>query len=87
VEEYLKALLQERGAIVPRTHELNDLLNLLLPYDATPALLTRGLKSLTRYAVDHRYPDMRASTRQMYAALRQAERVRVEGRARLGLPP
>jgi HEPN domain-containing protein len=72
---------------VPRTHDLEDLLDLLLPHDATLAPLRRGLHSLTRYAVEVRYPGLRATTRRMRAALRQAERVRRELRIRLGLPP
>ncbi len=86
-EKYLKALLQELGLVVPRTHILNDLLDLLLPHDATLAPLRRGLRSLTRYAVEYRYPGVRATTRRMQAALRHAERVRRELRVRLGLPP
>ena len=86
-EKYLKALLQETGLAVPRTHELEDLLDLLLPQDATLAPLRRSLRSLTPYAVNFRYPGVRATTRRMQAALRQAERVRTELRARLGLPP
>jgi HEPN domain-containing protein len=85
-EKYLKALLQERGAIVPRTHDLQDLLDLLLPADTTLGLLRRGLASLTRYAVEYRYPGLRARTREMRSALRIAERVRIELRTRLGLP-
>lgn len=84
-EKYLKALLQEAGAVVPKTHDLDDLLDLLLPHDATPASFRRLLHSLTRYAVDYRYPGIRATTRQMRAALRHAERVRREARFRLGL--
>ncbi len=86
-EKYLKALLQETGLVVPRTHDLPDLLDLLLPHEATLAPLRRALRSLTRYAVQPRYPGVRATTRRMQAALRQAERVRRELRARLGLPP
>ena len=85
VEKYLKALLQELGLAVPRTHNLNDLLNLLTPHDATLKPLSRGLKGLTRCAVDYRYPGPRASTRQMNSALRIAGRVRDELRKRLGL--
>jgi HEPN domain-containing protein len=84
-EKYLKAMLQELGLAVPRTHNLNDLLNLLLPHDATLSTLRRSLQALTRYAVDFRYPEAKATTRTMNAALRQAERVRTELRARLGL--
>jgi HEPN domain-containing protein len=86
-EKFLKALLQELGAVVPRTHELNDLLDLLLPHDATLVPLRRGLKGLTRYAVEFRYPGKRATTQRMQAALRLAERVGRELRLRLGLPP
>ena len=85
-EKYLKALLQELGLAIPKTHNLNDLLDLLLPHDVTLAPLRRGLKSLIRYAVEYRYPGERATTRQMQSALRVAERVRMEIRTRLGLP-
>ena len=86
-EKYLKALLQELGVAVPKTHDLEDLLDLLLPHDATLAPLRRSAQSLTKYAVEYRYPGLRASTRQMLSALRVAERVRTEIRTRLGLPP
>lgn len=85
-EKYLKALLQESGAVVPKTHNLKDVLNLLMPHDATLVSLRRILQSLTQYAVDYRYPGMRATTRRMAAALRHAERVRSGARTRLGLP-
>ena len=85
-EKYLKALLQESGAHVPKTHDLGDLLNLLLAHDGTLAPLLRGLRSLSRYAVEYRYPGLRATKRQMETALRRAERVRREIRQRLGLP-
>ena len=85
-EKYLKALLHELGVPTPKTHILNDLLNLVLPHDPTLAPLRRGLKALTVFAVEFRYPGVRATTRRMQAALRHAERVRAEVRARLGLP-
>jgi HEPN domain-containing protein len=85
-EKFLKSFLQELGAPVPRTHNLKALLDLLLPHDATLAGLRRILLSLSKYAVDFRYPGKRATTRQMQAALRHAERVRTELRGRLGLP-
>jgi HEPN domain-containing protein len=77
--------LQEKGAAVPKTHNLKDLLNLLLPYDATLTTLGRGLITLTRYAVEYRYPGVRATTKRMRVALSRAERIRSEMRARLGL--
>jgi len=86
-EKYLKALLQELGAAVPRTHDLEALIDLLLAHDPGLAPLRRSVASLTKYAVEYRYPSMRATTRQMKSALRVAERARTDARARLGLPP
>lgn len=50
-EKYLKALLEELGQPVPRTHVLRDLLALLLPHYPTLRSFTRGVKFLTRFAV------------------------------------
>jgi HEPN domain-containing protein len=86
-EKYLKALLQEWGLVPPRTHNLIDLLELLLPRDPTLRSLRRRVDPLTRYAVDFRYPDERATSRQAKSALRHAETVRIAIRARLGLGP
>jgi HEPN domain-containing protein len=85
-EKYLKALLQERGLTVLRTHNLVDLHRLLLPNDPSLRAVRRGLKTLTRYAVDYRYPGFSANSRKAQAALRWAERLRREIRLRLGLP-
>ena len=84
-EKYLKALMQENGLVVPRTHDLADILDLLLPSNATLAALRRQSNSLTRYAVDYRYPGMMASKRQMDAAVRHGDQIRLECRGRLNL--
>jgi HEPN domain-containing protein len=60
-EKYLKALLEELGRAVPRTHILKDLLALLQPDYPTLIPLRRGLTFLTRFAVDPRYPGDSAS--------------------------
>jgi len=62
------------------------MLDLLRARDPTLRALRRKLKPLARYAVDIRYPGMRASRRQALAALRHAEEVRRAIRAQLGLP-
>lgn len=85
-EKYLEALLQELGAPVPRTHDLEDLLDLLLPHDAALERLRRSVAFLTRFAVEYRYPGSRAKAREMRSAPRNAERVRTELSLRLGLP-
>jgi HEPN domain-containing protein len=82
---YLKALLQEEGVAAPKTHDLEDLLDLLLPHDGTLAPFRRSLNSLTKFAVEYRYPGVRATGRRMAVALRRTERVRRELRERLGL--
>jgi len=86
VEKYLKALLQELGQVVPRTHDLANLLNRLLKLDKTLRGLQRGLKQLTRYAVEYRYPGIVATSRQARSALRRAELVRQAIRIKLGIP-
>jgi HEPN domain-containing protein len=86
-EKYLKALLCERLLYIPRIHELDRLLVLLLPHYSLLKTLKRILVSLSEYAVSYRYPGFSASTRDMRAALRHAERVRREIRVVLGLPP
>ena len=86
-EKYLKAQLQELGFRVPRTHNLEDLLDLLIPVDPTFKPLVRVAATLTRYAVDFRYPDDSATGRQAIAAIRRAGTIRRELRTRLGLRP
>ena len=86
-EKYLKALLQELGLPVPRTHVLEDLFDRLLPHDSTLRGMRRRLASLSQFAVDYRYPDMSGTTRQAKAALRASEHVREKLRHRLGIKP
>src|SRR5436309_3142003 len=56
VEKYLKALLQESGLPVTRTHDLEALLLQLLPGHPSLRSFRRGVARLTDYAVDTRYP-------------------------------
>lgn len=74
-EKYLKALLKEASAAIPRTHELTALLSLVSRYYHLRGLM-RGLEFLTRFAVETRYPGKSASKRQATAALRWAAKVR-----------
>ncbi|HEX5272898.1 MAG TPA: HEPN domain-containing protein [Gemmataceae bacterium] len=86
-EKYLKALMEEIGLVVPKTHDLGDLLPALRPYHPSLGGLSRGLDFLTNFAVAVRYPDENASKRQAEAALRWAGRVRQESRSLLGIRP
>jgi HEPN domain-containing protein len=84
-EKYLKALLEELGLTVPRTHVLKDVLSLLVPHHPPLARLRRGLTFLTRFAVETRYPGDNATKRQATSALRWAGKVREACRNLLGL--
>jgi HEPN domain-containing protein len=86
-EKYLKAFLIERGVPFPKTHRLEDLLLLLVPHDPSLRSLRRTVVTLSRYAVEYRYPDENATKREAVAALQQAMKVRAQIRRRLGLPP
>jgi HEPN domain-containing protein len=84
-EKYLKALLQELGLTIPKTHDLAGLIDLLLPRASTLKSFRRGLNRMSHFAVEYRYPRKHASARQVESALSQAERIRREIRTRLGL--
>src|SRR5258708_6248056 len=84
-EKYFKALLQEWGLALPKIHQLDKLLDLLLFHDASLVNLTHRLDGLTQYAVEYRYPGFHADARKTKAAIKMADRIRLETRCRLGL--
>jgi HEPN domain-containing protein len=84
-EKYLKALMEEIGLTIPRTHLLKSLLAQLAAHYHGLNPLRRGLVFLTRFAVGTRYPGDNATRRQAQAALRWAERVRTTCRGLLGI--
>jgi HEPN domain-containing protein len=85
-EKYLKALMEELGLNVPKTHELVDLWTLIVPHHPSIRSLRRGLAFLTRFAVETRYPGDRAKKRDASAGVRWADRARTAARTLLGLP-
>ena len=84
-EKYLKALLEEVGLSIPKTHDLLVLLALAKTHHPSIVSLRRGLTVLTRFAVAPRYPGYSASKRQAASAVRWAGNVRSSCRALLGL--
>ena len=78
IEKYFKAVLAEHGMPIQKTHDLTILLHQLIPVDATLISLSRGLKRVTRYAVEYRYPGMNTTSRQARAAYEKALSVRGE---------
>ena len=86
IEKYLKSMLAERGLPIHKTHDLTILLNHLLPLDPTLRSLRPGLKGVTRYAVEYRYPGLNTTARQARLAFQKTLLVRGEIRRRLSLP-
>jgi HEPN domain-containing protein len=86
-EKYLKALLEELGQTIPKTHDLERLVDLLLPQHADLRRHQRILRPLTEFAITARYPGTNASKRQAEAARRWASQVRKTCRALLSIGP
>ena len=86
-EKYLKALLEELGLPVPKTHDLDHLLTALRPHYPALVALRRGLIFLSEFAIDPRYPGDNATKRQAASALRWMEKVRAAARDLLGIRP
>jgi HEPN domain-containing protein len=84
-ERYFKALLEELGVAVAKTHDLDRLLTALQPHHPDLRLLKRGAAFLTRFAVDTRHPGGWATKRHAEAALRWTDKTRTAARALLGL--
>src|SRR5262249_19725155 len=85
-EKYLKALLEELGHTVPKTHNLVAVLRLVAPHHAALRSLRRGLDFLTRFSVTTRYSQNSATRRHAVSPLRWAGQVRRACRKELGLP-
>jgi HEPN domain-containing protein len=84
-EKYLKALMEELGLFIPKTHDLDSLLTSLGTAHPMLRSLRRGLLFLSDFAVDTRYPGKSASKRQAIAAFQWAGRVRHAARELLGI--
>ena len=84
-EKYLKASIHEAGMSVPKTHDLEDLLNLLVPIEPLWGTFRPALQDLSDFAVDFRYPGHRASKAQARQSLADCKAVRREARLGLGL--
>jgi HEPN domain-containing protein len=86
-EKYLKGLLEELATPVAKAHDPERLLNVLLPHHPPLRSLRRGLRFLTNFAVEPRYPGEWTTKRQATSALRWAGRVRDTCRSLRGLRP
>jgi HEPN domain-containing protein len=86
-EKYLKARLQEAGIAFPRTHDLEQLLNLILPIELSWEHLRSTLQLLTVYGVQVRYPGTSATRDMARDAIVAARLVRGAVRVAFGILP
>ena len=84
-EKYLKARMEEAGMRIPKTHDLELLLNHLLPVEPLWTTLLPSLQALTDYAVDFRYPGSEAQKAEAVQAIKDCKAIRAEARVSLGL--
>lgn len=85
-EKYLKARMQDAGVAIPKTHDLEILLNQLLTIEPLWAAFRPATQNLTDFAVSFRYPGENATKTEARQALKDAKTVRHEVRLSLGLP-
>ena len=86
IEKYLKAWLQEANIPVPRTHNLEELLVLILPTLPAWSHWQPDFKRITGYAVDSRYPGESATADDTQHAMRICNAVRQAVRTSVKLP-
>lgn len=87
IEKYLKAWLQETNIPVPRTHNLEELLNLIVSARPAWSSWQSDFSTLTEHAVDFRYPGKFATENDAAHAIEICNQVRNTIREALKLPP
>ena len=85
-EKYLKACLQEDAIMPPKTHDLEKLMDLLLPTQPFWKTLLPVLDQLSEYAASFRYPGQAADEKEAQAAVEYCRQVREAARRSFGLP-
>jgi HEPN domain-containing protein len=86
VEKYLKARLNEASVQFLKTHDLEQLLNQVLPIEPLWAAFRPALKNLSAAAVVPRYPGGVFTKAEARRALTACRAFRREARVSLGLP-
>lgn len=87
IEKYLKAWLQEANIPFTRTHDLERLLNLILPTFPNWEVWQADFSTISEHAVDFRYPGKAATATDAQHAVKTCDQVRQSVRGQLGLPP
>ncbi len=85
-EKYLKARLQEGRIRFDKTHDLEELLWLALSIEPTWSSLQADLDFLNNFAIDYRYPGVKATKQTAKDALTSCCQVRKIIRSAFGLP-
>lgn len=85
-EKYLKARLVEAGTAFPRTHDLVELLRIVVAIEPFWQALEPAAHFLTNYAVAFRYPGTDATLAETKAARQHCRAIRGEVRLALGFP-
>ena len=85
VEKYPKARLEEAAISFPKTHDLENLLMLLLPLEPLWSALIPATRRLKPFGVLIRYPGNDASKSQAKQALIDCKAIRREVRLSFGL--
>jgi HEPN domain-containing protein len=88
-EKYIKARLQEAEILFPKTHDLEQLLDLALTVEPLWEALRSSLAQLTNYASEFRYPGEDADVAEAKRAREMCSMIREHARHSLGLdkPP
>ena len=86
IEKYLKAWLQEANIRPPRTHNLEELLDLIVPTVPAWYHWQPDLKIIMAYAVDPRYPGDSRTSEDTQHATHICDEVRQAVRTQLELP-
>ena len=76
IEKYLKAWLQEANLPTPRTHDLNELLDVIVPARPEWETWRTDFSAFDKYAVDARYPGYVATEADAEHAVRICDEVR-----------
>jgi HEPN domain-containing protein len=85
VEKYVKALLQQEGTPIPRSHDLPALATALLTDHAGWASEAASLARLSVFAVELRYPGEAATKKDAQEAVRIMQEWRKRLRSALGI--
>jgi HEPN domain-containing protein len=84
VEKYLKARLVEAGISFPKTHDLEALLDLILPQEPLWEAFRSKLNELTSFAITFRYPGECATRAMAKTAVSACQAIRRQIKPSLG---